>query len=241
MEKIAHWTTKEDIGILTLKNPPQNFIKEPDFLSTERLLELTKDVKGMLITGFGKHFSAGADLQSLKILSQNKELLLSKLTYGNELLKCIEELNIPVIAVVNGICFGAGLEIALSAHLRIVAKNSLFAFPEINHELIPGLGGIIRLLENITKNEAVQLLLKGDVIDAEKALSLHIADDLVPAATLMEHAIQRIKRMTDCRSTEVIHCIMQAINNTRKMTRDDAIAAETRMFCELAARTNQIF
>ncbi len=129
------------LGIITLNNPPQNFIPTPDFIDEDALVSFLQmqEIKGIVITGNGRHFSAGADLENLKSLSLFPEELSKSLTYGKKLLSIIENSNLPVVAAIKGICFGGGFEIALSAHIRVCSENALFAFPEINHQLMPGL------------------------------------------------------------------------------------------------------
>ena len=155
MEKsnIVNWDRRGEIGILTISNGKENYLPQPDFVDIEEIKKWTSedDLKGIIITGLGRNFSAGADIENLNKLSQNEDLLQEKMELGKNVLDFIENLNIPVIAAINGVCFGGGLEIALACHIRIASPKALFAFPEINHGIIPGLGGTYRLSKLINK------------------------------------------------------------------------------------------
>jgi enoyl-CoA hydratase len=152
---------------------------------------------------------------------------------GRELLAFIENLDIPVIAAINGACFGGGLEIALSCHIRLCSERSLFAFPEVNLNLMPGLGGTVRLMSTAGMSESMLLMLGGDTINAEKALSLGIVYAVEPADSLAA-AFELMRKMTEDKPKKVITSIMTAIHNARTMSYSEALAAETQLFCELA-------
>ncbi len=88
-----------------------------------------------MIEGKSRHFSAGADLEVLKRQLNDQKAFQDQLIKGNLLLDYIDKLEIPVIAAISGICFGAGFEIALASDIRIAEENAFFAFPEVNHGL----------------------------------------------------------------------------------------------------------
>src|SRR5512138_805674 len=102
------WEKTGDIGLLSLNNPPENFIREPGFISLEQIGRILSDstLKGIIIFGSGRHFSAGADLDNLREMAQDEALLNTEMSKGRELLKIFRTLNIPVIAAIRGVCFG---------------------------------------------------------------------------------------------------------------------------------------
>lgn len=237
MKKLADWTTNGNIGILTLNHPPQNFLQEPEFINLEELAEWTKPLKGLIITGKGRHFSAGANPELLKEQILHPEAFQKQMERGLRILNFIENLDIPVIAAIRGICFGGGLEIALCCHIRIAAENALFAFPEANHGLIPGLGGIIRCKSLSGESLAIPFLLSGDTIGAEKALSLNLVDEIIPSKEVMDYSLNLMAKMTEGRSLLLIHNMMLAIKNSRNMPSEQAMEEETKLFCALALKT----
>ena len=94
------------------------------------------------------------------------------------ILDFIESLPIVTVAAIRGVCLGAGLEIALACRYRICASNATFGFPETQRGLIPGLGGTLRLTEQIGKSKAMYYILSGERMDAETALKLGIVNKI---------------------------------------------------------------
>jgi enoyl-CoA hydratase len=240
MERYGHidWEMKGTTGVLSLGPPPENLLAEPEFVPLEHMIKWTSEpgLKGIVIHGQGKHFSAGADTKNLfDFISQGKDLE-AMMNAGKELLHHLESLDIPLIAAVSGICFGGGLEIALACHIRICSDNALFAFPEVNHGLLPGLGGTVRLQEKTHAGEALKMILGGDVINAGEAMQIGLADLIVPKSELLSSSLGLMEKMTRDRPLEVINAIMKVMRNARTLPREEAMAEETRLFCELAVK-----
>lgn len=224
-----------DIGILKLNNPPENYLINPEFIELNLLKGFVESgIKGLIIAGVGRHFSAGADLKTIIKLADEPENLQNKLIKGNQLLNYIENLEIPVIAAINGVCFGGGLEIALSCHIRIASKKALFAFPETNHELIPGLNGIAKTQKLADKLNTLKLILSGDTINALTALELKLIDEITDQKNVLDFALTLLKSITFDRSLKIINTIMKSINNSRMLNYEDAMVKDAEMFCQLA-------
>ncbi len=235
MDKIG-WEIRNDIGIITIENPPENYLAQPDFVPLEVLKKWTSydHLRGLMITGTGKQFSGGGNLDHLFSMINSKEDISAKISSGKKVLDFLENLNIPVIAAIQGICFGGGLEIALACHIRISSDNALFAFPESNYNLIPGLGGNIRSQKLIGFPKSLKMILSGDMINAEDALEMKLIDYIVPKNKLHDFAFNFLLKMTKDRRLEVIHAVMEVLRNERKLPVEDAMKDETRLFCELA-------
>lgn len=238
LQKNIAWEIIESIGVLSIHNPPENYIEEPEFIKIELLKEVTADegLKGIIIKGSGRHFSAGADLNKLRQLAHNTALLTKKMTDGKKVLDFIENLSIPVIASISGVCFGGGLEIALACHIRICADNALFAFPESNHDIMPGLGGTVRITRLIGPGKSAEMTLSGEMVNAQQALEIKLADHIVPSKELMSYSLNFLKKLTADRDIEVIHSVMKSINNSRTMPFEKAIEEESKLFCKLAVK-----
>lgn len=237
---IVRWERQKEIGILSISNGKENYLDVPDFIDIDNLKRWTSEdgLKGIIITGIGRNFSAGADLDKLKELATNLPALGKRLNKGKQILDFIENLNIPVVAAINGLCFGGGLEIALASHIRIASERALFAFPEINHGLIPGLGGTFRLTKMLGKN-ALELVLSGDMINSHHARELGLVNYIANSKNSLQFASDFLNRLVTDRPIEVIHSIMQAIRNSEKMERSEALNAETELFCKLAVNVNK--
>jgi len=234
---IVSWERSGEIGVLTLSNGKENYLFTPDFVDFQKLKKWTSesDLKGIIIRGLGRNFSAGADLNQLKELSKDIKSLEEKINKGKEILDFIEDLDIPVIAAINGVCFGGGLEIALACHIRIASEKALFAFPETNHGLMPGLGGTFRLTQLMGK-KAMDIILNADLINASKALETGLIDYITETKDSMEWAKNKLLSMVSDRPKEVVNYTMQAIRNAKLLNRVDALKIETELFCKLAIK-----
>jgi len=141
------------------------------------------EVRVVILTGAGpKAFVAGADIAEMRGLTpvQGRDFSLR----GTRMMRRIERLPKPVIAMVNGFALGGGLELAMSCHLRIAADTAKVGQPEINLGLIPGFGGSQRLLRLCGRAATLELCLTGAPIGAERALQLGLVNRIAAAAEL---------------------------------------------------------
>ena len=231
----VEWIKDESIGILKLNTPPENYLTHPEFISHDILKNFVDSgIKGLVITGVGRHFSAGADPETIINQAYDPEKLKHNLIQGNQLLNFIENLKIPVIAAITGVCFGGGLEIALSCHIRISSKKSLFAFPEINQDLIPGLGGISKTERLAGKLNMLKMVLSGDTINAKTALDVKLVDHITEHNNVKDFALGLLKSITADRSLRIINAVMRSIHNSRNLSYEDAVIEDAEMFCQLA-------
>ena len=151
--------------------------------------ESDASVRVVVLTGSGpKAFVAGADISEMSTLTpaQGRDFSLR----GTRMMRRVEKLTKPVIAMVNGFAFGGGLELAMCCHLRIAAETAKMGQPEINLGLIPGFGGTQRLLRLAGRAATLELCLTGAPITAERALQWGIVNRVVPAAELEAETIK---------------------------------------------------
>jgi len=151
--------------------------------------EAAQAVRVVVLTGTGpKAFVAGADISEMNTLTpaQARDFSLR----GTRMMRRVERLTKPVIAMVNGFAFGGGLELAMCCHLRVAADTAKVGQPEINLGLIPGFGGTQRLLRLCGRAATLELCLTGAPITAERALQLGIVNRVVPAAELEASTMQ---------------------------------------------------
>lgn len=226
-----------NIGFLTLDHPPANELASPEFVTASQLQEWSEipGVNGLIISGTGRNFSSGANLEELFKMAHDRDFTLSKMEAGKKTLETLSSLNIPVMAAIQGVCFGGGLEIAMACHIRVCSVNSLFAFPEVNQQLMPGLGGSVRLGEIVGHGRALDILLSGDTLSAEEAMDLKLADHCRPKGQVMDFAVNLMTKMVDGKPKKVVNAIMQSWHNSKKMDFRQAMREETRLFYELAS------
>lgn len=152
------------------------------------------EIKSAVITGQGeKAFVAGADISEFLTLSDLQGAELAK--KGQVVFKHIEDCPKPVIAAVNGFALGGGCELAMACHFRIAATNAKFGQPEVNLGLIPGYGGTQRLTALIGKGKALELMMTGDMINAEDALHWGLVNYVVAPADLLPKATELLKKI----------------------------------------------
>lgn len=228
----------DHIGILRLGPPPGNELSSPAFVPPDlfRIWCEMDDLKGMIITGTGRNFSSGGALKSILQRMDFRELE-SDLRNGKALLQEVMCCNIPIMAAINRICFGGGLEIALACHIRVASENALLAFPEVNHGLMPGLGGTVNLPPLIGLGRAATTILGGDMINAAQALELGMVDYLAPDDGALGFSLELMRKMTNDRPRHVITSIMRALHAATCEPLEAAMETETMLFCELVRRT----
>lgn len=136
------------------------------------------ETKVLIITGNSRVFSTGADVRFIKNLTANEARHLAR--RGKLAFSKLEEINVPTIAAVNGLCLGGGLELALCCDFRIAVQKARFAQSEVNIGLIPGWGGCVRLPRIIGQTNAMRMILTGEMINARDALEMGLISHIVP-------------------------------------------------------------
>ena len=182
----------EGIALITLNRPKHlNSLNKALLSELNEVLEALRDdteTKVVLLTGAGeKAFVAGADIKEFASFNGAQGAELSKeghLTVFN----VIEEFPKPVIAAINGFALGGGLELAISAHIRIASNNARMGLPETSLGLIPGYGGTQRLPQLIGKGRALEMIFSARMIDAETALNYGLVNQVVPHDKLLDAA-----------------------------------------------------
>lgn len=180
------------VGILTINRPEALNAINSELLDCmyEQITDISKDkeIRCLIITGSGKAFVAGADISEMKDLtrSQGYEFGMK----GHRTFRAIENLDIPVIAAINGYALGGGCELALCADIRIAGERAKFAQPEVGLGITPGFGGTQRLSRTINQAYAMEMILSARTYTAQEALQMGIVSRVVPNDELMAEAIK---------------------------------------------------
>src|SRR5882762_1524555 len=144
-------------------------------------------VRGVIVTGAGdKAFIAGADISELASLTAVEAE--DSTRDGQAVLDLIENLGKPVIAAVNGFALGGGCETAMACTIRVASENAKFGQPEVRLGIMPGAGGTQRLPRLVGKGRALQLILSGEIINAEEAHRIGLVNEVVPSPDLITRA-----------------------------------------------------
>lgn len=192
-------------------------------------IEDDESVKVAIITGTGdKAFIGGADITELKEMTPlTSEARAS--TLGQQLYTDIENLRVPVIAMINGFCLGGGCEIAMCCDVRIASENAKLGQPEINIGLFPGGGGTQRLPRLVGWGRAKELLYTGRIIDATEAERIGLVDRVVPQDKL-ESTVTELAEAIASKSPVVIRLLKKVINEGMYSNLPDGLAYEKSTF-----------
>ena len=208
------------VAKLTLNSPPLNLMTTRSNARLDELLdEIVKapEIRVVVLTGAGeKCFSAGADIKEFAKFVQNGTMVSEKLTTECAVLNKLDALPQPTIAALNGITLGGGIEMALCCDYRILGDKVKIGFPEIGIGLFPGSGGLVRLPAIVGKNKAKELMLFGDKITAEEALSLGIANEVLPNEKVLARALERAEQLAKLPG-ESLKAIKRGINDVSEM------------------------
>lgn len=170
------------VAVLTLRNPPVNALSShlrTDIAAALSTALAADDVCAIVLTGSGKTFVAGADLTEFGKPAVSPTL--------PEIIAAIEASPKPVVAALNGVALGGGLELALAAHYRIAAEDARVGLPEVKLGLIPGAGGTQRLPRLMPPDKAFRIMVSGEPMSAQAAHDAGLVDtvadgDLLAAA-----------------------------------------------------------
>jgi enoyl-CoA hydratase len=180
-------TAVEDgIGVITINRPEvRNALNLDTLREIEQALDEWRnnpDVLVVIFTGSGeKSFAAGADIAQL-----HKRTMVEALQPNmTATYRKIEEYEKPTIAAINGYALGGGLELALACDIRVAALHAKVGLPELNLGIIPGAGGTQRLSRIIGKGRAMELILTGEIITAERAEQIGLVSRAVPLEELL--------------------------------------------------------
>ncbi|MGH7608269.1 MAG: enoyl-CoA hydratase-related protein [Gemmatimonadales bacterium] len=190
-------------------------------------------IRGAILTGAGpKAFVAGADIGELA--RQGPFDGKARAQRGQAVLRRLETCGKPVIAAVNGFALGGGCELAMACHLRIASENAKFGQPEVKLGIAPGYGGTQRLPRLVGKGVALQLILTGEMIDAQEAYRIGLVNRVVAADALLAEA-QQMMRAILAMGPLAVRLAMEAVDQGLEMSLDEGLLLEANHFGLLAA------
>ena len=183
------YDVQEGIGFLTINRPEKlnalNGRTVDEILHVLGIVKKDDGVKALIVTGAGqKAFVAGADINEIQGLGLKTGLDFSR--KGQDMNRQLDELGKPSIAAVNGLALGGGCELALACTFRILSENAKLGLPELALGSIPGYGGTQRMSRIIGKSRTLWLLLTGEMVGAQEALQLGLANLVVRPEALMD-------------------------------------------------------
>jgi enoyl-CoA hydratase len=228
------------VAVVTFNRP-----KVLNALNTQTLTELSAaiaefkgdaGVRAIVLTGAGeKSFVAGADINELAVQTpvQGKE----HARRGQQIFDAIEHLGKPVIAAINGFALGGGCELAMACTMRIAADTARFGQPEINLGIIPGYAGSQRLPRLVGKGIALEIMLTGDMISAQRAYEIGLVNRVVPAAELIAEA-KKLAHTLASKAPIAIQYIIEAVNQGLDSPMPVGQFLETSLFGAIASSSD---
>ena len=219
------------VASISIHRPPLNILDLGTIAALRRCLaELMVDDELQLVTlrGSGeKAFVAGADIASMQSLDALQARSFAKL--GHQVMYRIEACPKPVIAAVNGFALGGGCELALGCDIRLASDNARFGQPEVNLGVIPGFGGTQRLARLVGKGLAMEMIFTGDMVDADEAHRIGLANKVVAQAELLDTAKAMAAKIIS-KGPLAIKLAKEAIRNGLEMDLDKANQYEAELF-----------
>jgi len=226
------------VGLVTLNRPKAfNALSDAlfdDLIHALRALDSDNSIGVLVVTGKGKAFAAGADIAEMSSKGFSE-------SYKNNMFAQwadITRLSKPIIAAVNGLALGGGCELAMMCDLIVASDNAKFGQPEINLGIIPGAGGTQRLIRAVGKSKAMEMILTGSTISAEKAERDGLVARVCERDKLMEEVID-MGLIIGSKGQVAVMMAKEAVNAAEQMTLDQGLLFERRLFHSLFATKDQ--
>jgi enoyl-CoA hydratase len=232
----ALYEKKGAIAYVTVNRPKVlNALNTPTWADLRAAFQDAREdaaVRGVILTGAGKAFIAGADIGELAHLTAFEAEQSSR--FGQEVLDLIENLGKPVIAAVNGFALGGGCETAMACTMRIAVESAKFGQPEVKLGLVPGGGGTQRLPRLVGKSRALALILSGEMIDAQEAYRIGLVNEIVAAADLIPRAEAILKKIAS-NAPIAVKLALEAANKGMETSQGEGLLLEASYFGLCAA------
>jgi len=224
---------RERILDLRLANPPDNRLTPGmvEGLADALIRFESDDLDVLVITGSGRTFSKGFDIDALKSCRDPSELR-SLVALANTVFSRLARCPKPTLAAISGACLGGGLELAMACHLRVCAAKARLGLPEVWINLIPALGGFHRLARLVGPTKALELVALGDLITAEEALRLNLVSRVFPADGFAERVAAFVRALTAA-NPRVMREVLRLAACSADRGEDECIRQATETFVAL--------
>jgi len=223
------------LGLLTVDRPKENnalnIETSKEIYEGLKELEQNLSIRAVLILGNEKFFSPGADIKELSNLDSRSAESKGLFNFFDN----IKEIEIPILAAVEGYALGGGMELALLCDIIIASKESKFGQPEINLGLIPGIGGTQRLNHALGKHNANYLCMSGEIITGQRAYELGLVSVLLEKNNFSLEAIKVAKKIAKKPKSSLIE-IKKLINHAQVL--EEGLEKERKSFYKLLDSEN---
>lgn len=229
---------RDAVALLTLSRPDKLNALSNEMIARimEELdsIELDSSIRVVVITGAGRAFSAGADINAFQKHMQAgpADAVTHFMRPGHQMTRRVESYSKPIIAAVNGIAFGGGCELTESTHIALAAETAIFSKAEINIGIIPTFGGTQRLPRNVGRKAAIELILTGRRFTSEEAANLGLVNRVVADADLLKETMMLANELAT-KPPLTIAASLAAIHRGMDASIDDGLAIEEAAFARI--------
>ena len=222
---------RDRVAVLTINRPDKlnalNTKVHSEGVAALNKLRADDSVRVVVITGAGeKSFIAGADISEF---AGQTPVTQRNLFYEKTLFNSIDNFPKPVIAMINGFCLGGGNELALACDIRVASENARFAQPEINLGIMCGGGGTQRLARLIGEGRAMEIILTGDMIDAQTALRFGLVNHVHPLEELETKTMELANKIAE-KAPIALQLSKEAVKFASRSNLDEGLRREVDLF-----------
>ncbi len=230
----VNYQINDHIALVVIDRPPVNALNrkvEREIGEVFEELGTLSEVAAVIVTGGGeKAFIAGADIKRMSDKGAKEGYDMAE--FMNGVLLKVERFGKVVIAAVSGFALGGGSEVALACDMRIADESAVFGFPEVTLGLMPGAGGTQRLARLVGIGKAKELIVTGDMIDANEAKAIGLVEKVVPRGEALPEAKKIAKKILKNGPIGVMNA-KKAINEGYHMPLEDGLKIEAQLFSDL--------
>ena len=225
---------EDGIMFINFNRPPVNalstdFIKELKDIFLD--INKQKNIRVVIINSLNDNFCAGADLKERKIMSlDGADIALDNL---NECFNLIENCRVPTIAAINGYALGGGCELAMSCHIRYATSNAVLGQPEVKLGLITGFGGSQRITKNLSKTNAMEMLLSGRNYTAQACKKIGLINDFFESKNELFDRVNFISKLISENGSNSVEKTIELINRSYDIHTDEGLTIESIEFGKL--------
>jgi len=234
------YSLENRVAVITIDRPPLNVLPL-DCL--RRICGMAidavemKEARAVIITGANGVFITGLDIKDISGLRTPQDNTNMTLEMKG-LFRRVEELPRPVIAAIDGNCFGGGMELVLACHMRLVSETARLALPEINLGAFPSIGGTQRLPGLVGRPRALEIMLTGRQVMGEEAVRIGLANAVHPSSELVDKAKALALEIAG-KNYQGVEAVMRCVGEGLDLGFEEGMIFETTLSSELIGTHNR--
>jgi enoyl-CoA hydratase len=232
-------TRKAGVALISIDRPPLNILSFDDYKELcERMINLieAKEVRAIVLTGHNQVFISGLDIKEIGRIETPDENTRKTMAIKG-LFRRIERLQRPIVAAINGNCFGGGLELAMACHMRLASPEAKLGLPEITLGTIPSFGGTQRLPRIVGLAKALEIMLTGKLISGEEAFSIGLLNKVCASRELLDRALSLAQEIAD-KSMMAVEMMIRATTEGLEHGIEEGVELESELSSTLTGTYN---